>query len=131
MHPLFKAISDGKLDDIKKLSKKYDISKSYDEVRGMTPLHSAIYNQNADAVYTLLELGADPEVENPISGHTFISMWARQYIEFEYWDELEDIFFAYCEYGAWKRSDWCHDIVHLIFFQGWPKAADYFKQSFV
>lgn len=129
-HELFFAIGNDKLEDLKALSKKYDISKSYYEAGGMTPLHSAIYNQNAEAVRMLLELGADPEVNNYRTGATFISMWANQYHEFEYWTELEEMFFLYCEYAGWKREDWCHDIVHLIFFQGWPKATDYFTQNF-
>lgn len=107
-----------------------DISSPIPEANYMTPLHIAIYNQNIEMTELLLRLGANPEESNPFNGGTFISMWANNYIEFEYWDHLEEIFFLYCKYAGWKRPDWAHDIIHLIFFQGWPKATHFFSQDF-
>jgi hypothetical protein len=107
-----------------------DISSPIPEANYMTPLHIAIYNHNIDMTRLLLKLGADPWVENPVSGATYISQWENGYHEYEKWDKLEEFFFLYCEYEGHKHPSWCHVITSLIFSEGWPRATDYFKQEF-
>ncbi len=129
MNELLKAVQTDKPDEVKKLVAS-GVNIDIVDFSGFTPLLSAIYNQNVEMVRLLLELGANTEISHPITGNTYISQWANNFVEFEYWEDLEEIFFLYCEYAGWKRPEWSSEIVHLIFSKGWPKAADHFKQDF-
>jgi len=111
------------LDEIDKLINKNNINKTND--RDFTPLMVAVYNEKIDLAELLLKKGADPWYIN-YAGNSAFMIWVNLFIEFEYWDKMEDMFYLLNKYYIYKNEFAPYNIIKLIFNYGWPKASYYF-----
>lgn len=96
--------------------------------RDFTPLMVAVYNGKFDIVELLLQHGADPWYVN-YAGYSAFMLWVNQFVEMEYWDDMEDMFYLMCKYYIHKNKYAPHNLFRLIFHHGWPEASRHFGGS--
>lgn len=53
----------------------------------------------------------------------------NEFIEMEYWDQMENMFYLMCKYYIFKNDYAPHNLFRLIFHYGWPNATRYFGAS--
>jgi len=114
------------LDEINKLINKKSIDETND--RDFTPLMVAVYNQKIDIAELLLKRGANPWYIN-YAGYSAFMLWVNAFIEMEYWDDMENMFYLMCKYYIYKNEYAPRNLFKLILHHGWPAASRHFGGS--
>ncbi len=90
--------------------------------KDFTPFMVAVYNGKLDVAELLLQNNADPWYEN-YAGYSAFILWVNEFVENEYWYEMEEMFYLMCKYYIYKNEYAPHNLFRLIFNYGWPEAT--------